>query len=155
MYLSNVMKNNSIQNYFGVTLMSCSLLSSASWNYFGKGFLKNTQKLTYKHHGQSQLARKSYSVEVPAVNSNCFNGCLKSLRNWAAAGPDGIQGFWVKKFSAFHPVLMHHYSLMLQNGSNISKWFPVGRTILIPKSSDTTISKNFRPITCLNVMYKF
>ena len=43
---------------------------------------------------------------------------------------------------------------MLQDGSVIPVWFPVVRTILIPKSSDTTVPKNFRPITCLNVLYK-
>jgi len=43
---------------------------------------------------------------------------------------------------------------MLQDGSNIPTWLLVGQTILIPKSSDTTIPKNFKLITCLNVIYK-
>ena len=103
---------------------------------------------------QSQLACKSYSTEAPVIDHHCFKSCLKRLRNWAAPGPDGIQGFWIKKFSALHSVLINHYSTMLKDGTRIPVWFPVGRTILIPKSSDTTVPKNFRPITCLNVLYK-
>ena len=31
---------------------------------------------------------------------------------------------------------------------------PVGRTLLIPKATDLTNPKNYRPITCLNIIYK-
>jgi len=43
---------------------------------------------------------------------------------------------------------------MLQDSSLIPSWFPKGKTILIPKATDTEQPKNFRPITCLNVLYK-
>ena len=33
-------------------------------------------------------------------------------------------------------------------------WFPVGRTLLLPKKLDVTNPQNFHPITCLNVVYK-
>lgn len=39
----------------------------------------------------SQLAHKSSSVKAPVIDSNCFNGCLKRLCNWAAPGPDRVQ----------------------------------------------------------------
>ena len=78
------------------------------------------------HELQSQLACKSYSVEAPVLDRICFKGCLKRLRNWAAPGPDGIQGFWIKKFPALHDVFVYHYRTMLQDGSMIPVWFPVG-----------------------------
>ena len=34
------------------------------------------------------------------------------------------------------------------------KWFTQGVTNLPPKSNETNISKNCRPITCLPTMYK-
>ena len=93
-------------------------------------------------------------MEAPVIDYNCFNGCLKRLHNWAAPGPDGIQGFWIKKFSALHSVFMCHYSVMLHNSSKIPVWYPVRQTILTPKSSGSTVPKNFKPITCLIVLYK-
>ena len=30
---------------------------------------------------------------------------LKSMRDWKGAGPDKIQGFWLKSFTAVHDVL--------------------------------------------------
>ena len=61
---------------------------------------------------QSQLACKSYSTETPVIDHHCFRSCLKRLRNWAAPGPDGVQGFWIKRFSALHSVFISHYSTM-------------------------------------------
>ena len=51
---------------------------------------------------------------------------------------------------------MFHYSAMLHNFSKIPVWFPVGQTILFPNWVIWyyTVPKNFRPITCLNVLYK-
>ena len=34
------------------------------------------------------------------------------------------------------------------------KWFTQGVTYLLPKSNETNIPKNYRPITCLPTMYK-
>ena len=101
----------------------------------------------------SQLAAKSFTVGPPIIEESSFDGCLKRLRNWAAPGPDGIQGFWIKRFSALRSVLLSHFNILL-TGAPIHVWFPIGRTILFPKAPDTTLPKNFRSITCLNVMYK-
>ena len=101
----------------------------------------------------SQLGAKSFTAGPPIIDESSFDGCLKRLRNWAAPGPDGIQGFWIKRFSALRSVLLSHFNILL-TGAPIPVWFPIGRTILIPKALDTTLPKNFRPITCLNVMYK-
>jgi len=43
---------------------------------------------------------------------------------------------------------------MLNDGSMILEWSLEVRTILVLKSSDLSIPKNFRLITCLNVLYK-
>ena len=36
----------------------------------------------------------------------------------------------------------------------IRQWWPVGRTVLSPKSKELGAEKNYRPITCLNTSYK-
>ena len=93
-------------------------------------------------------------ADAPVFSESSFLNCLRRLRNWAAPGPDGIQGFWFKRFPALHVRLLQCYNDILNDISIIPAWFPKGRTILLPKSHDTTLPKNFRPITCLNVVYK-
>ena len=103
---------------------------------------------------QDKLKDKLFAVKEPVIDEICFDGCASGLCNWAASGPDGIQGFWIKQFTALKPVILSHFNSMLENGSLIPSQFPRGRTILIPKASDTIQPKNFHPITCLNVLYK-
>ena len=76
-------------------------------------------------------------MEQSVIDEACFNGCVSRLRNWAAPGPDGVQGFWIKRFTALRSVIVSHFNNMLKDGSLIPSWFPKGKTILIPKASDT------------------
>lgn len=79
---------------------------------------------------------------------------LKKLRPWKAAGPDGVQGFWYKRFSSLHGQIVRQFSNILTTGV-IPKWMTKGRTVLIPKdAAKGNIPSNFRPITCLPISWK-
>ena len=41
----------------------------------------------------SQVTAKPVTVETPTISILCLEGYVKRLCNWAAPGPDGIQGF--------------------------------------------------------------
>ena len=41
------------------------------------------------------------------------------------------------------------------NNNLIPVWWPSGRTALFPKTKDLTDEKNYHPITCLTISYKF
>ena len=41
-----------------------------------------------------------------------------------------------------------------EHGEDLSLWLVTGRTILTPKNEHTKFAKNYRPITCQNIMYK-
>jgi len=102
----------------------------------------------------NQLPSDDVSVsEEPSVGSDCFTCCIRKSRNWAAPGPDGVQGYWIKRISALHGHLLEHFRTMLSNGACVPDWLPCGGTSLIPKSLDSTAPKSYRPITCLNVLY--
>jgi len=79
---------------------------------------------------------RTFETDAPVLDVICFteHECLKRLRNWAAPGPDGIQGFWIKQFPALHGSLLQNFKEMLNDGSTILSWLPVGRTLLIPKT---------------------
>jgi len=38
------------------------------------------------------------------------------MSNWKAPGPDGVRGFWFKKFTAVHPMLVKALGSCLENG---------------------------------------
>ena len=61
---------------------------------------------------------------------------LKSMPDWKGAGPDKIQGFWLKS-------------------GDVPGWLVEGRTILVMKDSKNgTEVGNYRPIACLNLIWK-
>ena len=51
-----------------------------------------------------------FVVEEPNIDESCFDGCMAKLRNWAAQEPDGIQGFWIKRFTASRSVVLAHFT---------------------------------------------
>ena len=69
-------------------------------------------------------------------------------------GHDGIHGFWFKKFTSIHDRLALEMNKCLQT-AHVPEWMTNGRTILIQKDPNKgTASNNYRPITCLPIMWK-
>ena len=88
---------------------------------------------------------------TPQITCKIFSETLHTLRNWASPDPDGIQRFWWKCFSSVHVFLREVFNQFLLGDMELPVWFPVRRTLLIPKATNP---KNYRPITCLNIIYK-
>ena len=79
---------------------------------------------------------------------------LKRMSNWKAPGPDGVRGFWFKKFSSLHPSLCKSLQRCLSEG-DVPGWMTKGRTVLIQKDpAKGTVAGNYRPIACLPLMWK-
>ena len=76
------------------------------------------------------------------------------MANWKAPGPDGLQGFWLKSFTP----CIERIALQLQDclvTNKVPEWFTRGRTTLILKEKEKgNVAPNFRPITCLLLMWK-
>ena len=79
---------------------------------------------------------------------------LRKMKNWKAPGPDGLQGFWIKSFTACHERMAVQLQRCLDTGE-VPDWLTKGKTVLImkekEKGNDVT---NYRPITCLPLMWK-
>ena len=79
---------------------------------------------------------------------------LKSMPGWKGAGPDKIQGFWLKCFTALHGVLAAVLNECIEVG-DVPGWLVEGRTILVMKDSKNgTEVGNYRPIACLILIWK-
>ena len=59
---------------------------------------------------------------------------IKTIPDWKGAGPDKIQGFWLKSFAAVHEVLATVLNECIEVG-DVLGWLVEGRTILLMKDS--------------------
>jgi hypothetical protein len=79
---------------------------------------------------------------------------VRRMSNWKAPGPDGVRGFWFKKFSCLHQAMAKGLQGCLDEG-NVPEWMVKGRTVLIQKDpAKGTVAGNYRPIACLPLMWK-
>ena len=79
---------------------------------------------------------------------------LKKMPNWKAPGPDRVQGYWLKNFKNAHESLRLHLSECLESAT-VPDWMTSGRTVLIQKEkSKGNVPSNYRPITCLPLVWK-
>ena len=67
-----------------------------------------------------------------------------------------MQGFWLKHFTSLHSVLRSIFNdLLSSGGANLAPSLVKGRTVLLLKNpSKGNTPDNYRPITCLSVVWK-
>ena len=95
-----------------------------------------------------------HEMPEPNMNINDFKLILSKLSNWKAPGPDKIHNFWWKKFFNVHSILHKLINNAIKNNENISEFLAEGITYLKPKKSEPLNPGDYRPITCLNTLYK-
>ena len=73
---------------------------------------------------------------------------------WKSPGPDLVQGFWLMNFRSLHGRVRSQLKECLDSGV-VPNWLTRGRTALLQKDkSKGNIASNYRPITCLPLMWK-
>ena len=76
------------------------------------------------------------------------------MPNWKSPGPDLVQGFCLKYFSSLHERARLQLKKCLDSGF-VPSWFTRGRTSLLQKDkSKGNVAINYRPITCLPLLWK-
>ena len=89
-----------------------------------------------------------------AISTDDVRKYVSKMPYWKAPGPDHVHWFWVKKFTALHGKIAVAMTHCLCSGK-VPEWMNVGRTVLIQKDPDKgCVASNYRPITCLPVMWK-
>ena len=79
---------------------------------------------------------------------------LRKARKWKSPGIDKVPNFWLNTFDFIHENMTNCLSRAITSPETNRQWFKQGITYLLPKSNETNIPKNCRPITCLLTMYK-
>ncbi|KAL6120357.1 hypothetical protein NUSPORA_02925 [Nucleospora cyclopteri] len=82
-----------------------------------------------------------------------FEGIIRFLCNWKAAGVDGVFNFFIKKFLSLHQLLYEVIIGIFVKDNKQPSWFYQGLTYLIPKGTPSKRS-DFRSITYMYNLYK-
>ena len=94
-------------------------------------------------------------MESPVITEELFMYSVARIKNWKAPGPDGLHGFWIKKFTSLHHRLCGYLNDLLAGKSHIDPWLLQGKTTLIMKNPKRgAVPSNYRPITCLPTLWK-
>ena len=79
---------------------------------------------------------------------------VKKIPNWKSPGPDGVQGYWVNKVTALHERIAKQMDI-ISNAEDNPKWMTVRKTVLCQKEpSKGNAVDNYRPMSCLPLMWK-
>ena len=79
---------------------------------------------------------------------------MKKTPDWNSSGPEGVHRNWIKNFFTLHERIAQQLNIRLETG-DVPRWMTKRRTSLILKDeSKGNIVTNFRPITCLPLMWR-
>ena len=88
------------------------------------------------------------------ISAEVFDKILRNMKNDGAPGTDLIRCYWIKKLSSTHNALVGEFKKVYERKEVLPQWLVTGRTILLPKNTETENAKNYRPIACQNITYK-
>ena len=96
------------------------------------------------------LQQEEMRITKTQVETKC-----RKISNWKAPGPNGVQGYWLKKITSCHERIAEQLDAMVCGKQEIPLWMTYGRTVLCLKDPEKGSSAdNFRPISCLPLMWK-
>lgn len=98
-------------------------------------------------------------ADIPKHTDYYFTLCeiteiIKKTHNWKATGTDNIHNFWYKQFTNLHTTLVQFINHIIQHPEECPDFLTEGRTFIKPKNHITQDPANYRPITCLQTLYK-
>ena len=89
-----------------------------------------------------------------AITETLVKNRVRKMANWSLPGIDGLNAYWLKHFSSLHESIASHLMSCLTT-SALPEWMTTGRTYLLLKDpAKGPLPSNYRPITCLPVMWK-
>ena len=96
-------------------------------------------------------AKKQEKIDITTGN---LKKILVRIPNWKSPCPDLVQEFWLKSFTGLHERVRLQLRECLDSGF-VPSWLTRGRTSLLQKAkSKGNLASNYRPITCLPLMWK-
>ena len=118
---------------------------------WGKGVLHNKKAEWIVNTKKQMNVRQQEDMKITKEK---VKKRINKIPNWKAPGPDGVQGYWMKGFENLHERIAGQLDKCLKAG-RVPLWMTKGYTVLLMKDKlkGGEVS-NYRPITCLPLMWK-
>ena len=88
------------------------------------------------------------------ITTGSIKKILGTIPNWKSPGLGLVQGFWLKNFSSLHGMVRLQLKESLDSGF-VPSWLTRGRASSLQKDkSKGNVASNYRPTTCLPLMWK-
>ncbi|XP_066930549.1 uncharacterized protein [Clytia hemisphaerica] len=121
-------------------------------NIWGKKKSYNREATWIEREEERMKGKKEQEWEEITVEE--VRVALGKTQKWKSPGIDKVQNFWLNYLPSMHRALTFFLNELVGNPNSIPEWLTEGVTYLLPKSEDTKNPNNYRPITCLNTIYK-
>jgi hypothetical protein len=92
-------------------------------------------------------------MEWSPISEKDVAEALRATLNWKAPGREQIPYSWLKQFTATHKYIAAIFNKLLE-ADQIPEWLTTGITLLIPKTKNTELPENYRPVTCFPTTQK-
>ena len=88
------------------------------------------------------------------ITTGSLKRILGTVPNWKSPGPDLVQAFWLKNSSSLYERVRLQIKECLDSGF-VTSWLIRRKTSLLQKNkSKGNVASNYRPITCLPLLWK-
>lgn len=111
---------------------------------------KRAEWLEELRNNKSSVLQNDIEITVRMVKQQ-----MMKIPNWKAPGPNGVQGFWIKKLTSLHERIATQLNDLITNVKEVPLWMTTGKTVLCQKDpAKGNAVDNYRPISCLSLMWK-
>ena len=88
------------------------------------------------------------------ITTNEIESATSEFSNWKSPGLDKLHNFWWNKLTTLYSKVAVAFEKLIIQPENCPDWLTTGQATLIAEKEPTRNPSNYRPITCLPVMYK-
>ncbi|XP_075170249.1 uncharacterized protein LOC142242567 [Haematobia irritans] len=99
-------------------------------------------------------ASQNPEMQTTPITITTFENAIRKLHNWKQPGVDKIHNYYYKYLTTLHSHMLNIFNNMITNPQQITQEMCAGITYLKPKVEQPTTASQYRPITCLNTIYK-
>ena len=128
--------------------------SRTFWKSIWENDVRHNEKAEWIRNVKQEISYDLIPQTDLTITVETLRVQVRKLANWKAPGPDGVQGYWFKNLTSIHPLLGALLNDCLNSGET-PDWLTRGTTVLIMKDkSKGGKVTNYRPITCLSILWK-
>ena len=82
-----------------------------------KGHDKNAELLRELRAGKDNMKQNNINITTEMIKE-----LVKKIQNWKSPGPDGVQGYLLKKLTALHECIAKQMDNIIRSREDIPKW---------------------------------